>query len=235
MDVARGKALLIEAAVKLASKTGNFSALSVREIGKEAGLNPNTFYRHFASLEALGFLVLDLMVSGRRQPLREIRRHAAEAAGAQLPHPNSPAEYWACCLRKAKAAARLTIEGYFDYVTAYPETFLIGISGIAALSPGLREKLDEAIGELASDLADDIRIYQLLPMLSDEAVRSIALLIVKQTFLFSTDYINTPGKREETRRMALGFVMNLIAGSIALEVTDKDTMISLVEILRSAG
>jgi TetR/AcrR family transcriptional regulator, fatty acid biosynthesis regulator len=231
--VARGKSLLISAALKLALKTRSIGALGVREIGREAGLNPNTFYRHFSSLEDLGLSILNEVIASWRQPLRDIRRKAAEAAAAQIPPPAVSTDYWAVCLKKAKLVAALTIEGYFDFVLKNPEAFLIGVSEMSGSSSKLRHRLQEAIEELASDLAEDIRIYQLLPMLSDAALKDMSSVIIRQIFMLSTDYIDAPEKREEMRKMAVDLMINLVAGAIALEVSDRETMLSLAEILRS--
>jgi TetR/AcrR family transcriptional regulator, fatty acid biosynthesis regulator len=229
----RGKARLIHAALSLASKSGSFNRLSVREIGREAGLNPNTFYRHFASLEELGLVIIDLVLEGRRQPLRDIRRKAAEAAAAQLSPPVTPAEYWEFCLRKAKLVARATIKSYFEFVTANPEPFLIGVREMRSLSPKLRQTVQDANDAIAGDLADDIRIFQLLPMLSDDALREMALIIVRQLFVLSADYIGMPEKRDEMQKAAHDLIIHLIAGAIALEVSHKETMLTLTEIMRS--
>lgn len=230
--VARGKSLLITAALKLAVKTRSIGALGVREIGREAGLNPNTFYRHFSSLEGLGLAVIDEVVASWRQPLRDIRRKAAEAAAAQIPPPAVSNEYWAVCLRRAKLVAALTIDGYFDFVTENPEAFLIGVGEMSGSSPRLRQRLQEAVEELVDDLAADIRIYQLLPMLSDAALKDMSTVIIRQIITLSTEYIDLPERREEMRKMAYDLMINLAAGAIALEVSDSETMLSLAEILR---
>jgi hypothetical protein len=99
----------------------------------------------------------------------------------------------------------------------------------------LRHRLQEAIDELAGDLAEDIRIYQLLPMLSDATLKDMSSVIIRQIFMLSTGYIDTPEKREEMRKMAVDLMINLVAGAIALEVSDRHTMLSLAEILRSDG
>jgi AcrR family transcriptional regulator len=233
--VARGKSLLMNAALKLAMKTRSIGALGVREIGREAGLNPNTFYRHFSSLEDLGLAILNEVIASWRQPLRDIRRKAAEAAFAQIPAPAVSTEYWAVSLRRAKVVAAHTIDGYFDFVMKNPEAFLIGVGEMSGSSSKLRQRLQEANEELANDLAADIRIYQLLPMLSDTTLKDMSTVIIRQIITLSTDYIDVPQKREEIRRMAYDLMISLIAGAIALEVSDRETMLSLAEILRDSG
>jgi AcrR family transcriptional regulator len=91
--VARGKALPAGAAVKLALKIRSIGAPGVRETGREAGLNPNTFYRHFSSMEDLGLAIIGRLEAIWRRPLRGIRRSAAEAAAAQFPAASVSTDY----------------------------------------------------------------------------------------------------------------------------------------------
>ena len=46
-----GKLKLIQAALRLITETRSLTSLGLRELAREAGLNPNTFYRHFKSLD----------------------------------------------------------------------------------------------------------------------------------------------------------------------------------------
>ena len=42
-----GKLKLIQAALRLITQSRSLTSLGLRELAREAGLNPNTFYRHF--------------------------------------------------------------------------------------------------------------------------------------------------------------------------------------------
>ena len=48
-----GRERLIQAALRLASRTRSLTHLGIRELAREADLNPNTFYRHFGTIEDL--------------------------------------------------------------------------------------------------------------------------------------------------------------------------------------
>lgn len=220
--------------MKLALKTRSIGSLGVREIGREAGLNPNTFYRHFSSLEDLGVAMLNEIMGNLRAPLRDLRRRAAETVAAEIPSVSDPKEYWAICLKRAKLVAREAISLYFDFIIKNPEAFTIGVSEMSGSSSVLRKKIQEAVDEFAKDLSDDIRILQLLPMLSDEIVHEISVVIIRQIFMLSTDYIDAPDNREQMQEDTYGLMLNLVAGAIAMEVTDIPTMAELIGILRAA-
>ena len=51
----------------------SFSALSLREVTREAGIVPAAFYRHFESMEALGLVLIDESFRALRDMLRGAR------------------------------------------------------------------------------------------------------------------------------------------------------------------
>ncbi|OBI75301.1 TetR family transcriptional regulator [Mycobacterium sp. E740] len=51
----------------------SFSALSLREVTREAGIVPAAFYRHFESMEALGLVLIDESFRSLREMLRGAR------------------------------------------------------------------------------------------------------------------------------------------------------------------
>jgi AcrR family transcriptional regulator len=230
--IAQGKTLLIRAALKLAMKTRSIRALGVREIGREAGLNPNTFYRHFSSMDELGLAILNEVIRSLRVPLREMRRTAADSIAGEVPAVRVPAEYWTTSLKKTRLVARETINLYFEFVLKNPEAFTIGVTELTGSSPMLREALQGTITDLAADLAEDIRILQLLPMVSDDSVQRISRIVIREIFMLSVDYIERVEAREEIRELAYFFLINLVAGTIAMEVSDNDTLATLMATLR---
>lgn len=69
---------LLRAALRLAATHG-FSSLGLREVSREAGIAPTSFYRHFADMEELGkTLIRELGGTA----LREIGQRARAASGA---------------------------------------------------------------------------------------------------------------------------------------------------------
>jgi AcrR family transcriptional regulator len=63
---------IVAAALKLLDED-SFSALSLREVTREAGIVPAAFYRHFESMEALGLVLIDESFRALRDMLREAR------------------------------------------------------------------------------------------------------------------------------------------------------------------
>jgi AcrR family transcriptional regulator len=63
---------IIAAALTLLDER-SFSALSLREVTREAGIVPAAFYRHFESMEALGLVLIDESFRSLREMLRSAR------------------------------------------------------------------------------------------------------------------------------------------------------------------
>ncbi len=69
---------LIEAALNQLSAERSFSSLSLREVAKEAGLAPTSFYRHFSDMDELGLTLVDEAGLTLRQLMRQSRQRIAK-------------------------------------------------------------------------------------------------------------------------------------------------------------
>ncbi len=69
---------LIEAALNQLSAERSFSSLSLREVAKEAGLAPTSFYRHFTDMDELGLTLVDEAGLTLRQLMRQARQRIAK-------------------------------------------------------------------------------------------------------------------------------------------------------------
>lgn len=65
---------LIDAALGQLSIDRSFSSLSLREVAKEAGLAPTSFYRHFSDMDELGLTLVDEAGLTLRQLMRQARQ-----------------------------------------------------------------------------------------------------------------------------------------------------------------
>jgi AcrR family transcriptional regulator len=67
---------IIAAALKLLGPSRSVSTLSLREVAREAGIAPNSFYRHFRDLDELAVALIDLAGQSLRQIIGEARQRA---------------------------------------------------------------------------------------------------------------------------------------------------------------
>lgn len=67
---------LIRAAINLLGASRSVSTLSLREVAREAGIAPNSFYRHFRDIDELAIALIELSGSSLRQIFSQARERA---------------------------------------------------------------------------------------------------------------------------------------------------------------
>ena len=65
---------LVDAAFNQLSAEKSFSNLSLREVAREAGIAPTSFYRHFKDMDELGLAMVDESGLVLRQLMRQARK-----------------------------------------------------------------------------------------------------------------------------------------------------------------
>lgn len=69
---------LIQAAMNQLTAEHGYASLSLREVAREAGIAPTSFYRHFRNMEELGLTLVDEGGLTLRQLLRQSRQQIAK-------------------------------------------------------------------------------------------------------------------------------------------------------------
>ena len=64
---------IIAAALKLLGPSRSVSTLSLREVAREAGIAPNSFYRHFRDMDELAVALIDMAGESLRQIIGDDR------------------------------------------------------------------------------------------------------------------------------------------------------------------
>ncbi|MBB4845203.1 AcrR family transcriptional regulator [Paucibacter oligotrophus] len=67
---------IIQAALKLVGPHRSVSSLSLREVAREAGIAPNSFYRQFRDMDELAVALIDLAGQSLRDIIGEARRRS---------------------------------------------------------------------------------------------------------------------------------------------------------------
>lgn len=213
---AQGKRLLMEAALTLTARSRSLNAVGLRELAREAGLNPNTFYRHFKSIDELGLAIIEEMARQIRQPIRDLRRQAAvavlPAAGAALSWEENPA----LNLQRGMLVTQQTVKLFLDYVLQNPNAFIMGVRELHGASPVLRKALRQMMRDFAADMAADIRELNLVPMLNEQAIQEVATVVSREMFQLSMDYIEQPEQRDAIRRHAETMITTLFTGAAVM-------------------
>jgi AcrR family transcriptional regulator len=212
---AAGKRALIDAALRLAASRRSLSSLGLRELAREAGLNPNTFYRHFGDVDDLGLAIIRDIATQLRQPLRELRRAAAERA---QPGEGAASVPFGLDLERGQRVTRETVRLFFDFVEGNPQAFIIGVRELHGPSPVLREALARVMDEFGEDMAEDIRQFHLLPDIDENELNQLSRLISRQLFQQSLDYLERPQEqRGEVCALAERQILLLFTGVAVLQ------------------
>lgn len=77
----RTRRSIIEAAFSLLDEHRSLSSISLREVAREAGIAPTSFYRHFKDIDELGLTLVDEAGLALRQLMRQARVRIASGGG----------------------------------------------------------------------------------------------------------------------------------------------------------
>ena len=195
-ELAPGKRKLIEAALRLTAGGRSFASLGLRELAREAGLNPNTFYRHFDALDDLAREAVE-WVSRRLRPM--LRR-----------------ERWLAANDEPHSVPRRACAAFFAFALENREVFLSALAEYHGTSAALREAVRVNLNEVAVQMAEDVVQSSLMPALSHKTVEEICTQIVLHLFHLSHEFIGNAAQRESLIDYAERFIVRLFAGAVAL-------------------
>ncbi len=185
---------IIDAALKLLDER-SFSALSLREVTRAAGIVPAAFYRHFESMEALGLVLIDESFRSLRDMLRSARageldlnRVMASSVDILTASVTEQREHWRFIVRERS-------------------------SGVAVLRYAIRTEIRLLTSELATDLA---RFPGGLSTWSTEDLNILASLFVNSMIIIAEALEDAPDATavEEIKRTAVK-QLRMIAVGIA--------------------
>lgn len=205
-----GRQKLMEAALELAATTRSLASLGLREVARHAGLNPNTFYRHFKDFDELGVAMLKDLGTELRGGLRE-RRMRPAAKGFRLSDFSDPAKG----LNEAQALARESVGLVLDFVMDHREAYTVGIRELHGTSPVMRKAMQDLLEGIAQDMTEDLLGVLKLPAVTAEELIEVARVIVRQMVFFSMDYLEQPERHAQIKREAERFILLLFWGAIA--------------------
>lgn len=173
---------IVAAALQLLAEQ-SFSALSLREVTREAGIVPAAFYRHFESMEALGLVLIDESFRSLRDMLRGAR------AGKLDPN------------RVIESSVDILIDGVQERREHWLFIGRERNSGVTVLRYAIRTEIRLITSELAIDLAR----FPGLNSWSSEDLNILASVFVNSMILIAESLEDTtdPVNIEEIRRIAI--------------------------------
>lgn len=192
-----GKRRLIEAALRLTAGGRSFASLGLRELAREAALNPNTFYRHFETLD-------------------DLAREAVESVSRRL-RPMLRRERWLAAHDEPHSVPRRACVAFFAFALENRAAFMSALVEYHGTSRALREAVRANLHEVSAEMADDVVDLALMPTLARETVDEVCTQIVLQLFHLSAEYIDADAARQAALiAYAERFIVRLFAGAILL-------------------
>ncbi|MEK6788232.1 MAG: TetR family transcriptional regulator [Pseudomonadota bacterium] len=230
--MAEGKRSFMAAALRLSRTSRSISAIGIRELAREAGLNPNTFYKHFDNMSDLGLTLIATLDESLRQPMRRLRQQAAGVAMAEVKEMVLISDFLALAVRRAERVNSETVRLLFDFVEQNPDAISLVMRELHGASPAMRAALRAFVAASTADMAEDLRNLQLVPLLEDKRIDGIAALISQQMLALALDYLEQPDQRAAIREQAQVYIRTLMIGTLAQQEIDTAVMMMLLDLYR---
>jgi len=202
--LAGGKLKLVQAALRLITETRSLTSLGLRELAREAGLNPNTFYRHFKSLDEFGLQVLGYIAEDMKTGVRQLRQMADSS----------------------EQASHDTVTFVYRYFLANPAATTVAVRELHGPSPVLRRALEAQLDASAREMAEDILERGLVPGVDAAVVHEISHMTIRYILFRAMDYIEKPGQRERIQVETERFINRQFRGAL-LEGVEVENLLAL--------
>lgn len=192
---ADGKRRLIDAALRLAARGTGLSALGLRELAREAGLNHNTFYRHFEDMADLGRATAEEIALQLLAGMKAVRDGAARHADATLG----------------------TVDYFMDYVVANPDVFVVGARELHSAASPMRAVLRQTLEKIAAESVEEIAAERWAPINDRAQLFQVTLNITHHMLCRALDMLDAPAARATIRVELIAYVRRQFMGAMALE------------------
>ena len=123
---------LIDAAFNQLTAEKSFSNLSLREVSREAGIAPTSFYRHFRDMDELGLTMVDEAGLTLRQLMRQARK------------------------RIANGGSVIVVETFFEFINNSPNVFRLLLRESSGTSQAFRTAAAREIKHFTDELSEYI-------------------------------------------------------------------------------
>ena len=156
---------IVNAAFRLLNENRSLSAVSLREVAREAGIAPTSFYRHFKDVDELGLTLVDEAGLALRQLMRQARRRIASGGGV----------------------IDTSVETFMEFISTNQNEFRLLLREHTGTSNAFRQAVSREIQHFTKELADYITEQQ---SLSYELAHLQAECMVRLVFSAGADALD---------------------------------------------
>ncbi|WP_144394779.1 HTH-type transcriptional repressor FabR [Pleionea sediminis] len=164
--------MIIQAALNQLSAEQSFANLSLREVAREAGIAPTSFYRHFKDMEELGLTLVDECGVTLRQLMRSARKKFDDDI----------------------SVIKVSVETFMEFVENNPNIFRLLLRERSGTSKAFRDAIAREVQHFTIELADYLHETTGLD-LPLAKLQSDAL--VKITFNNGAEYLDAPVENKQ--------------------------------------
>ncbi len=183
---------IIEAALTQLTAEHGFSNLSLREVAREAGIAPTSFYRHFADMEELGLTLVDESGVTLRQLMRKARKR----------------------IEKKGSVINTSVDTFMEFVQKNPNIFRLLLRERSGTSAAFRDAVAREINHFKDELTDYLIFENNYPQ--DHAY-ALAEGLVTLVFNSGADSLDLPKQKQNELQQRLKKQLQFIAiGATAL-------------------
>ncbi len=172
---------LIDAAFRQLSAERSFSNLSLREVAREAGVAPTSFYRHFSDMDELGLIMVDEGGLLLRQLMRQARQRIA----------------------KEHSIIRTSVDTFMEFIESSPNVFRLLLRERSGTSPAFRAAVSREIQHFSAELTE----YLVSTGMPREAASIQAEASVTLVFSSGADALDL--EKEQRDRLAERLILQL--------------------------
>lgn len=127
---------LVDAAFHQLAADKSFSQLSLREVAREAGIAPTSFYRHFKDMDELGLTMVDESGLILRQLMRQARKR----------------------LESGGSVVATSVDTFFEFIDERPNMFRLLLRESSGTSQAFRTAASREIQHFVAELAEYIQL-----------------------------------------------------------------------------
>lgn len=193
---------LINAAVSLLDTHRSISSLGLREIAREAGIAPNSFYRHFRDVDDLAVALIDRAGRTLRGIIREARLR----------------------LVSERSAIRTSVEAFMEQLDAEDKSLHILLREMSIGSEAFRKAADRELTYFEEELKDELVKMQEVTGHATYQPALAAKAITRLVFAMGATAADLPSEgRAELIEQTVVMLRMIMAGAQTLAKTPEDS------------
>lgn len=184
----RTRRALMDAALGQLNADRGFGSLSLREVAREAGIAPTSFYRHFSDLDELGLTLVDEAGVALRQLMRQARKR----------------------IRRGGSAIDTSVDTFMEYLSSNANLFRLLLRERSGVSPAFRSAIHAEIRHFVTELGDDLQrlAQERGKPLSDS--RLVAEAMVTLVFNLGAEALDVPPKERAAVQQKLKAQLRIV-------------------------